>query len=419
MNERLLQFIWQFQYFNQTNLRTVDDEVVEIIHAGTHNTNEGPDFLNAQIKIGNKAWAGSVELHTKSSFWKSHKHEEDKNYKNVILHVVWEEDKTLNLNFPTLVLQDRISNLLLSKYQSLMNENNFIPCQNSIHQVKPITWLSWKERLLVERLQNKSQLIFDYLQKNNNHWEEAFWWLIAKNFGIKINSNAFEAIAQSISINVLAKHKNQIHQIEALLFGQAGLLNNNFEEDYPNLLKKEYEFYKNKYQLKHINQPIYFLRMRPSNFPSVRLAQLAQLIFNSLHLFATVKEASSLTEIKKLLQVTANDYWHYHYVFDKPTDFKEKNIGLQMVNNILINTIVPIVFAYGHFNKEEKYINKALAWLREISPEKNTITKEFKVLKVESKTAFDSQALIQLKNNYCNHKKCLQCAVGNSILKNV
>jgi hypothetical protein len=295
--------------------------------------------------------------------------------------------------------------------------NSFIPCEKNIHQVNELTWTSWKERLLVERLQNKSATVVAYLKKNNNHWEETFWWMIAKNFGIKVNSDAFEKIAQSISINVLAKHKNQIHQLEALLFGQAGLLENDFTEDYPQLLQKEYRFLQSKYQLQKVAAPLYFLRMRPANFPSVRLAQLAMLVHSSLHLFTLVKESKTVKEVKELLNVTANDYWHYHYLPDEPTVFKKKNVGTQMIDNILINTVVPVLFAYGQYHKENSYKDKALQWLLEITAEKNSITRGFALLATGNKNAFDSQSLIQLKNEYCNKKRCLDCAVGNALLK--
>ncbi|MEI9957756.1 MAG: DUF2851 family protein [Ferruginibacter sp.] len=270
---------------------------------------------------------------------------------------------------------------------------------------------------MVERLQNKSEHIFELLKKNNNHWEETFWWLIAKNFGVKVNSAVFESIARSIPINVLAKHKNQIHQLEALLFGQAGLLKNNFTEDYPTLLQKEYHFLKTKYQLQEVAAPLFFLRMRPANFPSVRLAQLAMLVHSSTHLFASIKESKTIREVKNLLNVTANDYWHYHYMLDEPAAFKKKNMGTQMIDNILINTVVPILFAYGLYHKENAYKDKALQWLMEIKAEKNAITNGFARLRIENKNAFDSQALIQLKNEYCNKKRCLDCAIGNKLLK--
>ena len=417
MTERLLQYIWQFQYFNPNNLITEEGEALQVIHPGTLNTNQGPDFTDAKIKIGNTIWAGSIELHIKNSDWKNHKHSSDKNYKNVILHVVWQNDVNLNLPFSTLLVQDKVPKVLLNKYDELMNENSFIPCEKSIHQINELTWQNWKERILVERLENKTSVIFDYLQKNNNHWEESFWWLLAKNFGINLNSIAFEKIAQSISINILAKHKDQIHQTEALLFGQAGLLDADFTEDYPKLLQREYQFLKKKYNLQKIEGSMIFLRMRPSNFPTVRLAQLAMMVHKSLHLFSKIKEAIDVKSIKALLNVTANDYWHYHYVFDEITSFKKKKLGEQMIDNILINTVVPVLFAYGHYHNENAFKDKALLWLENITAEKNSITKGYASLHIENKTAFDSQALIQLKNEYCNKRRCLDCSVGNKLLR--
>lgn len=330
MTERLLQYIWQFQYFNCNSLRTVEGDALQIIYPGKLNTNQGPDFLQGNIKVADTTWAGNVELHLKSSDWIAHKHSGDKNYNNIILHVVWKDDADLGLPFPVLELQSRISNFLLNRYEELMMATTFIPCEKSIGQVNDLTWKSWKDRLLVERLQHKSAAIFLHLASNNNHWEETFWWLLAKNFGIKVNSDAFEKIAKSLPLNILARHKNNIHQLEALLFGQAGLLENEFKDAYPIMLQKEYLFYKSKYALEPIEGQLFFLRMRPANFPSIRLAQLAMLIHKSVNLFSTVKTATNLQEIKKLLNVTANDYWHYHYVFDEVTTFKEKNTGIQM-----------------------------------------------------------------------------------------
>lgn len=417
MTERLLQYIWQFQYFNKTSLQTVEGETVEIVYQGSYNTNQGPDFFEAKLKIGNTLLVGNVELHCKTSEWNTHKHSADKNYANVIAHIVWENDCTLPNNLPTIILQDRVSKILLEKYQKLLNTSSFIPCENSISTVPEITWLSWKERLLIERLEQKSTSVNEYLSKNNYHWEETFWWMIAKNFGIKVNSEAFEKIAQSIPITVLAKHKNQLHQIEALLFGQAGLLDKDFEEDYPILLCKEYQFYKSKYNLQSTNANLFFLRMRPANFPTVRLAQLAMLVAHSVHLFSKIKEIEEVENVKKLLNVTANDYWHYHYNFDELSTYKIKNVGVQMINNLIINTVIPILFAYGHYTKEHHFKDKALRWLTQLTAEKNSRINGFLALQITIKNAFDSQALLQLKNEYCSKKRCLECAVGNKLLK--
>jgi hypothetical protein len=417
MTEKLLQYIWQFQYFNARNLRTSTGENMQIIQNGQYNTNQGPDFLNARIKIGDTEWAGSIEIHIRSSDWHAHKHTGDINYQNVILHVVWEHDLKEELPFPTVEIQSLVSSVLLNRYEELMQSAQFIPCQQQVKQVPEIIIISWKERLLVERLQQRSRYIEKLLLQNKQHWEETFWWLLAKNFGIKINADAFEKIARSIPVKILAKHKSQLHQLEALLMGQAALLDKKFEEDYPNMLRKEYSFLQKKYQLSKAHAPLYFLRMRPANFPSVRLAQLAVLIHQSLHLFSAIRESTALKQIRELLSVTANDYWHYHYSFDEATAFKKKTLGKQMIDNILINTVVPMLYAYGYLNSNEVFKNKALRWLEEIAAEQNSITKGFYKLNISNKNAFDSQALIQLKNDYCNYKQCLQCAIGNSILK--
>lgn len=414
--EKLLQYIWQFQYFNKSELLTSAGEKLQIIFPGKLNTNQGPDFTNAQIKIDNTTLVGSIELHLKASQWNEHGHSNDANYKNVILHVVFENDLSQS-SVPVLELQPRISNLLLDRYTALMNASSFIPCTNAVSEVKEITWLSWKERLLAERLTRKSSIVFKFLEENNAHWEETFWWMLARNFGMKVNTEAFESMARTIPVNLLAKHKHQIHQLEALLFGQAGLLNETFTEDYPKLLQREYLFLKKKYDLNPIHNRVHFLRMRPGNFPTIRLSQLAGLIQNSAHLFSKVLEIEKLPEVKKLFDVTANDYWYYHYRFDEASSFKKKTIGKDMIDNVIINTIVPVLFAYGLYHKEENYKNKAILWLEDLPAETNSITKGFADLKLYSQSAFDSQSFIELKTQYCDNKHCLQCAIGNVLLK--
>ncbi len=418
MTEQLLQFIWQFQYYNSSNLKTTADEDLQILYAGTHNTNQGPDFLNAKIKCGDTTLAGSIELHLNASEWNQHKHSIDKNYNNVILHVVWNEDKNLALNFPVLELKSRVSNVLLAKYEALMNAKQFIPCEQHIQSVNDITLIAWKERLIIERLQEKVTYIEKLLQENNHHWEEVFWQILARNFGIKINSDAFESMAKSVPLNLLAKHKNQLLQLEALLLGQSGMLDNNFIDDYAIMLQKEFNFLKQKYGLKPTHIPIQFLRMRPANFPTIRLSQLAALVHESNHLFSKIKETTSVNEVEKMLQVTANDYWHYHYTFDEATHYKKKALGKQMIQNIIVNTVLPVLYAYGWYNNNEQYKLKALQWAEQLLPEKNNITTGFTQLGIANTSAYDSQALIQLKNKYCNVKRCLECAVGNKILKN-
>jgi hypothetical protein len=300
----------------------------------------------------------------------------------------------------------------------MLKENaRFIACENLSSGLSGLALNSWKQRLVAERLIMKSKNIFTDLQQTNYHWEETFWWLIAANFGLTLNSGVFKKMARSLPLSLVAKHKKNIIQVEALLYGQAGLLSKSFEDKYPKMLQKEYFFYQKKYKLSPVNEELYYLRMRPANFPTIRLAQLAMLICSSDHLFSKIKETGSVEELKKMFGVTANDYWHYHYVFDETSEYKIKKLGNQMVNNIIINTVVPVIFSYGLYHKEEALKEKAIRWLEEIAPEKNTITQGFERLSYSNKNAFDSQAYIQLKREYCDHHLCLQCAIGNSILK--
>jgi hypothetical protein len=422
MTEKLLQFIWHLQYFHRSELQTEQGESLQIIQPGSWNTNQGPDFLSAKVKIGSTTWAGNIELHINASDWFKHAHQTDSNFKNIILHVVWKNDEPANTsqyNLPVFELQSRVSVLLLQRYEEWMNNVSFVPCGNSLNLVNELIWLKWKERLLIERLQRKSAYILQLYDQSRQHWEETFWWMIARNFGIRVNADAFEAIAHSIPVNILTKHKGQIQQLECLLFGQAGILNTRFQESYPRMLQKEYRFLQKKYRLDKVFVPLKFLRMRPSSFPSIRLAQLAMLIHNSTHLFSRIKEIRSVKEVKDLLDTTANDYWHYHYRFDEPGDFKIKNLGEDMVDNIIVNTIVPVLYAYGSYHGEPAYKNKALNWLEQIAAEKNRITRGWKEIGVDNQQAYDSQSLLELKTQYCDYKRCLECAIGNALLKGV
>ncbi len=416
MTERLLQFIWQFQYFNRNELATTTGETVQIFSPGQYNTNQGPDFSAARIRIGNTTWAGTAELHVRSSDWIKHRHQEDTNYDNVILHVVWEDDGVEN-QVPVLELKERVPKILLQRYRELMDASVFIPCEKQIHTVPEICWKSWKDRLMAERLIRKAGIVSAFLKETNGHWEETFWWLLARNFGAKVNAAAFEEMARTLPVSLLARHRSQIHHLEALLLGQSGLLCEEPPDDYYSLLQKEYQFLKNKYKLQPIHQPVHFLRMRPGNFPTVRLAQLASLLQNTEQLFSVIKDSRSLNEVRELFNVSANDYWHYHYRFGETSVFKKKTLGESMTDTIIINTVCPVLFAYGSYHQEQQYKETALQWLENTPAENNTNTRGFMELRIGIKNAFDSQALIELKNEYCCKKRCLECGAGNAILK--
>ena len=414
-----MQYIWKLQHFNHGNLRTVQDEPLRILYPGRFNTHQGPDFQEGKALIGNTLWAGNIELHVKTSDWKRHAHSEDANYRNVILHVVWENDQKEEAPFglPTLELAPRVSKLLLHRYRELMTRQAFIPCERALTDPPPaLLWSSWKDRMLAERLQRRAAAMENMLKENNGHWEEAFWWLIARSFGSRVNAEAFEAIARSIPSRLLSRHRQQPHQVEALLFGQAGLLQKPFEEAYPVMLQREYAFLRHKYSLQPVSIPLHFLRMRPLNFPSVRLAQLAVLVAGPCRLFSKVLETKCLDELEELLRVTANDYWHYHFSFDAPAAFRPKRLGREMVQNILINTLIPVLYGYGAHYGYPEYIDRALGWLWQLPPERNAIIRGWKGLELPPSNAFESQALLELRANYCDGKRCLDCAVGNWII---
>ncbi|HEX5155025.1 MAG TPA: DUF2851 family protein [Parafilimonas sp.] len=421
MNERLLQFIWQFRYFNQSGLSTTDGKPLQIIHPGMLNRNSGPDFSEARIKIAGTTWVGNIELHVQASHWYQHKHELDKNYNNVILHVVWINDKEVldDIHQPiaTLEMQSLVPKITLQRFEHLMQTADPIPCASALPALSEVSWLSWKERLIAERLQEKSNLIMHWLKESNNNWEEVFWISLCRSFGMRVNAEVFEQIAMTVTVNLLAKHKGQIHQLEALLLGQAGLLHGEFEETYAIMLQKEYNFLSKKYGLSPVKKQPAFLRMRPSNFPTLRMAQLAMLVYQSNHLFSTIKSANKLNEFFQWFDVTANDFWTYHYTLNDAAVYRPKAMGNSFIRHIIINTIVPVLFAYGVNKNDGAWKDRSLNFLMEIEPEENVITKQWQAYGVANKNALESQALIHLKNNYCDKKLCLDCAVGVKLLR--
>ena len=422
MNERLLQFIWQFQYYQKQDCLTTQHECLHIEKPGMLNRHQGPDFSEAIIRIGTTIWAGNVELHIRSSDWFKHRHTSDANYGNIILHVVWEDDQpvhdSLGNPVPTFELRSRIPGILLERYRLMMETLQVVPCYSFLPAMQELGWMAWKERLAAERLERKSAHVLNLLKQSNHHWEEVCWWMLAANFGIRVNHVLFEMLAKSIPVNILSKHRNRIQQLEALLLGQANLLSGKYEETYPIMLQREYRFLKKKYGLQSVNKQPAFLRMRPAAFPTVRLAQLAALLNKSSNLFSSIKEYEQPDKAMEMFMVTANDYWNDHYCFDEITIRQPKHLGKQMAENILINSVIPILFAYGLYSKEETYKERCIQWLYRLPAEQNRITLSWQKADITHRSALDSQALIELTNQYCVNKRCLDCAVGNKILKN-
>lgn len=422
MNERLVQFIWQFQYFNRHKLFTTHNERVAIEKPGAWNHHQGPDFSEAVINIAGTKWVGNVEVHIRSSDWHRHRHDNDARYANIILHVVWEDDAPVidpyGQQVATLVLQPLVPKLLLDRYLQMMETMTAIPCQSFLPVLSGLAWSAWKERLAAERLQRRANEILAMLRESGGHWEEVCWWLIAGNFGMKVNFTLFGMMARSIPWTVICKHRNQPIQLEALLLGQANLLSTKMEDNYSLLLQREFRFLKKKYQLVTIQKQPAFLRMRPAAFPTLRLAQLAMFLHRTENLFAHVVESAGTGAMTEWFCVTANDYWHYHYRLGETTAFSPKQVGRQLAENILINSIAPLLFACGLYHRNELMKEKAVRWLYELQAEQNQITRQWQRSGVPNRCALDSQALIELTNHYCTHKRCLDCAVGNRILKN-
>ena len=422
MKEDFLHYIWRFKKFETLNLRTTRNEQVTIIKVGDYLELSGPDFFNAQIKIGKQKRAGNVEIHLKSSDWYLHNHEKDSAYENVILHVVWEHDAEIfdksNTEIPVLVLKDYVSLEIISAYHSLITPKSWIFCEKDIKEVDGFVFQNWRERLFFDRLERKSKFIYDLLKETNQDWEAVLFLLLAKNFGLNTNGNSFFQIAKSIPFSVIRKESFEVENLEALFFGSSGLLDHDKEDVYFTDLKIRYYYLLNKYQLEksHVDQ-IQFFKHRPDNFPTIRLSQLANLYGKHQNLFSKIITLKSAEKVYNILTVSSGLYWQNHYQFDKESPKKPKILSKSFLDLLIINTIIPLQFAYSHI-KGESISDDLIEFLNEVSPEKNAIIDKFHSFGIFSKNAFQTQTLLELKNEYCNKKACLQCALGMELLKN-
>lgn len=421
MKEEFLHYVWKYKLFSKESLETYSKEKIVVVKSGIYNTNSGPDFLNSQLKIDSQLWAGNIEIHVKSSDWYLHQHENDANYDAVILHVVWEHDTAIfmknNKPIPTLVLKDLVDDDLLKNYQKLvLKQPHWIPCETQINTVESFTFNNWLERLYFERLANKSNSINQLLVASNTDFEAVLFQLIAKNFGLKVNADAFLRLAKSIDFSIIRKERFNELVFSALLFGQAGFLEGNIQDEYHSQLKKEYEYLQHKYNLRPIaNGQFMFFRMRPTNFPTIRIAQLVSLFHQQENLFSKVIKIENLEGFYTLFSVGVNEFWKTHYTFESISKKSAKNLTKSFIDLLIINTIIPLKFLYQKSRGEvdEESIMKLM---KQIKPEKNSIISKFSDLKIKSKSAFETQSLLELRNNYCASKRCLQCAIGVKIL---
>jgi hypothetical protein len=408
--------------FSKVDFKTTENENLTILKSGFHNKNAGPDFLNVQLKIEDQTWVGNVEIHLKSSDWYLHNHEIDANYDAVILHVVWENDAVVfmknNKPIPTLVLKDLVNERVLENYRNLLfTPIKWIPCQNSIASTDKFTFANWKEGLFFERLERKSGEITILLAQEKNNYEAVLFQLLAKNFGLKVNGDSFLRLAQSIHFPILQKTSFDAQQFAALLFGQAGFLEDEIQDAYHHQLKTIYKYLSHKYTLHSIpNKQFSFFRMRPSNFPTVRIAQLVSLFCKHKNLFSKLIALQDLKDFYALFSVEIPLFWKTHYNFESKSKSSSKKLTKSFVDLLIINTIIPLKFLY---QKRSQGVDAEffLEILKKMKPEKNSIISKFSDFGVAAKNALDTQALLELKNNYCAPKRCLECAIGSSILK--
>lgn len=421
MKEDFLHYLWKFKKFDTLNLKTSNLEEITISNTGQYLELAGPDFFNAQITIGNQKWAGNVEIHVKSSDWYVHHHEKDAGYENVILHVVWEHDSEIyrsdNSEIPVLELKNYVCHSILNNYQKLLAPKSWVFCEKQLIEIPEFVLKNWQERLFFERLERKSKPILELLEHTNNDWETVLFQLLAKNFGLNTNGEAFLKIAQSIPFSVIRKECFEVENLEALLFGSAGLLDAEKEDAYFKDLKFRYFYLLHKYQIeKSFIEPVQFFKHRPDNFPTIRLSQLANLFHKQQNLFSKVSNMNAIEVIYEIFQVSATSYWETHYQFDKESPKKKKALSKSFMDLLILNTVIPLQFAYAKSVGKEAS-EDLITVLNDVEAEKNSIVEKFSSFGIKAKNAFETQSLLQLKNEYCNKNKCLDCAIGVELLK--
>ncbi len=422
MKEEYLHYLWKLKKIPFNNLFTTKGDILEILNYGIHNHNAGPDFLQGSVKIDDKIWAGSIEFHVNASDWNLHKHSNDPNYDNVILHVVFNNDLDITYNnghpIPTLELKKLIDESDYKKYEYLIANSTWIPCQSQIKKAPEYVIESMKNKVLVERIATKSIFINELLEATKNDWNQTFYVLLFKTFGLKVNQDAFLHIALLTPWKIIQHVLNNELQVTALLMGQAGFLEDKMNDAYYNELVAEYRFLSTKYNLNPIpSTMIKFSKLRPAGFPTIRIAQFAQLISNADFLFSKILEIKKTSEIYALFDVNPHSYWDEHYTFGHKSKVINKKLTESFIDLIIINAIIPLFFAYEKHRNINTDKTDFLQLLDQIPPEKNTVIVQWGDLGIKSKNAADSQSLIHLKNNYCDLKKCLQCSIGNYILK--
>lgn len=419
MQEEFIHYIWQQRLYSP-KLSTVDGEPVEVIYPGEKNFDAGPDFINARIRIDNTLWAGNVEIHIDSGDWEHHGHTKNKAYDSVILHVVTHYNIPVYRNngtkIPTIILN--FDEKIHSNYAELIDKQNDIACAESLEETDAGKLKIWQESLLIERLESKTSVIQSLFRYTNQNWEETFYIFLARSFGFKTNALPFELLAKATPLRIVTKYATRPLQLEALFFGQAGFLEEKQGDEYYTELKKEFAYLRHKHQLSGIEIHLWkFMRLRPVNFPTIRIAQFAGLLAHSNQLFSKIIEPGGLNEFIGLFSFRPNSYWNNHYTFNKMSTKTARLIGKKSLEGLLINTVIPFIFIYGKSRNKPDMCDRALDMLEKLSPEKNNITNKWVQNGIKIKNAAESQSLIQLYNEYCSRKKCLYCQLGNSFIR--
>ena len=424
MKEEFLHYVWKYQLYNTSKLIDPEGTAVEIIDPGIYNRDSGPDFFNARIRIDGTEWAGNVEIHTRSSLFETHGHNRDHAYDNVILHVVAVKDREVynasGKKVLTVVIE--VDESVSKRYSTLVNNSYVIACQDDIGNIDRFLVSHWLHSLLVERLIRKTGFIEHILAETGYDWEETFYRLLSRYFGFRVNTEPFEMLAAAIPFSIIRKHADNRFQIEALLFGTAGMLDEGLFRDavndqYYKDLIKEYKILSAKYSLKPIHGWLWkFSKLRPGNFPTIRISQLAGMLSIAGGLFSQALEAADLKNLRYLFDVSATEYWNTHYIFGKPSKSMRKSTGETAIDILLINSVIPAIFAYGRIRDNRFLSEKAMIFLEGITPEANTVISEWNKAGIEASSAFESQALLQLRNEYCRKRRCLDCRIGATLI---
>ena len=414
MKEEFIYYLWENRLLSK-DLMTIDGEDVYVISVGNRNYDSGPDFLDARVKIGNTLWVGHVEIHVNASDWFRHGHQDDDAYKNVILHVVYSND-TERLNIPTVEIKGKFDESIYARYNGFIRSRRWIPCEKIIAGIQQFTWLSWLERIVVERLESEVKDVFSVFAMNKSDWEETLYQRIMRYCGLKVNNDAFERLAQLLPLRILRKHIDNPIQIEAMFFGCAGFLEQEFTEAHPVLLQREYKILKSKFNLTTMPKSYWkFLRLRPPNFPTIRLAQMASMVCSCGNLFSKLLTINDLDSVQNLFDVEVNEYWNTHFQFEKPSTARKKSLGSTAVDILIINAVIPVLFSYGIYHDNQDLKNKSLGFLNMMEPEDNLVIRKFEKLGVGVENAQQTQALLQLYNCYCRRRKCLNCRVFSAL----